>query len=234
MTELRDIQKRALAQIKPKGITALGLPTGAGKSILAYAGSDDLRAVVSTPTRALQQQYANDPRIDCFVLMGRTSTHCVDGKGAVPPASGHYCMAARVSGTMHACGEHHCYSSTHQMDGQPMTGCVINVLRGMARDHDFVVVNTALQYWYGQSPTLYDIVYDRDICWVDECHIAVRQVQEAMSWRAGQKTGRSLPLRSCGVARCCHWQCAGRQGDMEPEGQRRRARRRASVFATAD
>ena len=119
------------AQIRPTGITALGLPTGSGKSILAYAGSDNLRAVVSTPTRALQQQYAHDPRMDCFVLMGRTSTHCVDGKGAVPPASGHYCMAARVSGTMHACGEHHCYSSTHQMDGQPMTGCVINVLRGM-------------------------------------------------------------------------------------------------------
>ena len=88
MTELRDIQKRALAQIRPTGITALGLPTGSGKSILAYAGSDNLRAVVSTPTRALQQQYAHDPRIDCFVLMGRTSTHCVDGKGAVPPASG--------------------------------------------------------------------------------------------------------------------------------------------------
>ena len=194
MTELRDIQKRALAQIRPTGITALGLPTGSGKSILAYAGSDDLRAVVSTPTRALQQQYANDPRIDCFVLMGRTSTHCEDGMGARPPAdAGHYCMAARLSGTLHACGEHHCYSSTHQMDGQPMTGCVINVLRGMARDHDFVVVNTALQYWYGQSPTLYDIVYDRDICWVDECHIAVRQVQEAMSWRAGQKLEDRYP-----------------------------------------
>ena len=26
MTELRDIQKRALAQIRPTGITALGLP----------------------------------------------------------------------------------------------------------------------------------------------------------------------------------------------------------------
>ena len=194
MTELRDIQKRALAQIRPTGITALGLPTGSGKSILAYAGSDNLRAVVSTPTRALQQQYAHDPRIDCFVLMGRTSTHCEDGMGARPPADGgHYCMAARLSGTLHACGEHHCYSSTHQMDGQPMTGCVINVLRGMARDHDFVVVNTALQYWYGQSPTLYDIVYDRDICWVDECHIAVRQVQEAMSWRAGQKLEDRYP-----------------------------------------
>ena len=95
MTELRDIQKRALAQIRPTGITALGLPTGSGKSILAYAGSDDLRAVVSTPTRALQQQYANDPRIDCFVLMGRTSTHCEHGKGAAPPTDrGHYCMEA--------------------------------------------------------------------------------------------------------------------------------------------
>ena len=96
MTELRDIQKRALAQIRPTGITALGLPTGAGKSILAYAGSDDLRAVVSTPTRALQQQYANDPRIDCFVLMGRTSTHCGYGKNAAPPTGGgNYCMASR-------------------------------------------------------------------------------------------------------------------------------------------
>ena len=194
MTELRDIQKRALAQIRPTGITALGLPTGAGKSILAYAGSDNLRAVVSTPTRALQQQYANDPRIDCFVLMGRTSTHCVYGKSAVPPASGHYCMAPKMSGTMHACGEHHCYTAAH-IDGNDgrVSHCVINDLRAMARDHDFLVVNTALQYWYGQSPTLADIVYDRDICWVDECHIAVRQVQEAMSWRAGQKLEDRYP-----------------------------------------
>ena len=43
MTELRDIQKRALAQIRPTGITPLWLPTGSGKSILAYAGSDNLQ-----------------------------------------------------------------------------------------------------------------------------------------------------------------------------------------------
>ena len=202
MTELRNIQKLALALIRPTGITALGLPTGSGKSILAYAGSDNLRAVVSTPTRALQQQYAHDPRIDCFVLMGRTSTHCVAReRGRAAGLRATTAWRHRLSGTLHACGEHHCYSSTHQTDGQPMTGCVINELRGMARDHDFLVVNTALQYWYGQSPTLYDIVYDRDICWVDECHIAVRQVQEAMSWRAGQKLEDRYPYEVAALRR---------------------------------
>ena len=95
MTELRDIQKRALAQIRPTGITALGLPTGSGKSILAYAGSDDFRAVVSTPTRALQQQYANGHRgLTALYLWGAPRRIARTARGHAPPADGgHYCMA---------------------------------------------------------------------------------------------------------------------------------------------
>ena len=63
MTELRDIQKRALAQIRPTGITALGLPTGSGKSILAYTGSDDLRGrrkhAHAGPAAAVRQRSAD-------------------------------------------------------------------------------------------------------------------------------------------------------------------------------
>ena len=90
------------------------------------------------------------------------------------------------------------------MTGQGLSHCVINDLRTMARDHDFLVVNTALQYWYGQNPALVDIVYDRDICWVDECHIAVRQVQEAMSWRAGEAMEGRYPYEVAALREAVH------------------------------
>ena len=218
MTELRDIQKRALTKIHKRGITALNLPTGSGKSILAYEGSRNSSAVVATPTRALQQQYRHDPNIDCYVLMGRSSTHCQE-LGGRPPANDQWCTAPlreqnsfnsnrnRIRANVlrqikareldpnqiiHQCGEPHCYATTHESSDGKLSSCVIDYFRAEAQEHHFVVVNTALLYYYGLNPILSPILYERDRCWIDEAHIAVRVVAQAAEIILGARAREHL------------------------------------------
>lgn len=71
---LRPQQEEALSLIEP-GINLWLAQTGFGKSIVAWEGSKDKRAVILTHTISLQQQYEREFTSDVFMYMGRSHSH---------------------------------------------------------------------------------------------------------------------------------------------------------------
>ena len=72
--QLRPQQEYALTKVEP-GVNLWNAQTGFGKSIVAWEGSKNKRAVIITHTIALQRQYAREFGDNVFVYMGRTHSH---------------------------------------------------------------------------------------------------------------------------------------------------------------
>lgn len=132
-TEFRQEQIEAVEQIvnSTKRVDALGLPTGAGKSLVALAAAKvtGLRTIVLTPAKGLQEQYLKDFESAGLVdIRGRSNYQCGDYANL------------------------NCRSGPHE--GCRLTkgaGCVYDCARAKALASDLVLSNYA--YWvHSNSP----------------------------------------------------------------------------------